>query len=64
MRRSNNKLPSKSVDADFHTSKLNRVVDTENEFAAEFGESLYGSQAREAFEQEQLRKKHAKNKQQ
>jgi len=32
--------------------KKKNVVDTENEFAAEFGESLYGSQARVAFNQE------------
>lgn len=44
----NKNMPSK---ADVQTTKLNRVVDTENEFAAEYGEALYGSQAREAFEQ-------------
>jgi len=62
MSKSNKNMPSK---ADVQTTKLNRVVDvdtesefaaedTESEFASEYGAGLYGNQAREAYEQENV----------
>jgi len=59
MSKSNKKMPSK---ADVQTTKLNRIVDTESEFAAEYGEALYGNQAREAFEQERKKNRNSVNK--
>ena len=49
------KKTSKIVKAE-KANVLNHVVDTENEFAAEFGEELYGGQARVAYEKLQLAK--------
>jgi len=48
---------NKIVKAEAEPAKLKSVVDTENEFAAEFGEGLYGGQAREAFKQQQAKQK-------
>jgi hypothetical protein len=48
---------NKATKAEVQTTKLNRVVNTtENKFATEFGEELYGGQAREAFKQHQANK--------
>lgn len=44
---------NKNLNADSEQTKLTPIVNTENEFAAEFGEGLYGGQAREAFKQQQ-----------
>lgn len=62
MSKSKKNMPSK---AEAQTTKLNRIVDTEHEFAAEedsefaaeYGVGLYGNQAREAYEQEKERER-------
>ncbi|MFC6333161.1 hypothetical protein ACFP56_11050 [Paenibacillus septentrionalis] len=61
MSKQNSKQPSK---AQVQTTKLNRVVDTESEFATEFGEGLYGQHVREAYKQKQNHKQNNKNNQQ
>lgn len=47
---------NKASKAKVQTTKGNHIVNTESEFAAEFGEGLYGAQARQAFKQHQLSK--------
>lgn len=53
----------KATKAEVQTTKLNHVVDTENEFATEFGEEPYGGQARVAFKQHQSHQNQQQNQQ-
>lgn len=52
----------KSLVSKNQTNSKNHVVDTESEFAAEFGEGLYGGQARKSYQQQKNKRKNQVNK--